>query len=134
MIKEHQAAIKTLLSPLTFTKYDGDVTDEPTWPYLVWRMTTGFGEGTKVCGDTDKETFYVYVTSVGLSREAAAIVADGARTVLLDQRPVVAGWSCSRLKRETSIPIQADRDVTDPNTKTHPLYAVDTYTFLSWKD
>jgi hypothetical protein len=138
VIKEHLEAVAAMLAPLAtpgLKVYSGDVTDDPPkWPYLVWRMTTGVGERTKVCGETDKKTFYVYVTSVGLSTTAAAIVADQVEGVLLDQRPTVAGRSCTRMEQETSIPIQADRDVTDPTTKTHPLYAVDTYTFLSWKD
>jgi hypothetical protein len=135
VIVEHKAAVGALLAAVAPTVlHDTDVPDAPTFPYVVWRMTTGIGEGTKICGDTDQETFYVYVTSVGLSADAAAIIADKARTALLDKRPVVAGWKCDRIKRSTSIPIQADRDVTVPASNRHPLYAVDTYVFLSRKD
>ncbi|MFI6302172.1 DUF3168 domain-containing protein [Amycolatopsis thailandensis] len=135
MIVEHKAAIGALLAGVAPTPlHDTDVPDVPSYPYAVWRMTTGIGEGTKICGDTDTEVFYVYVTSVGMTADSAAIIADKARTLLVDQRPVVAGWKLDRLKRSTSIPIQADRDVTDPKTNRHPLYAVDTYTFTSRKD
>jgi hypothetical protein len=135
VIVEHRDAVALLLASMVgVTLYDTDVPDKPAYPYAVWRMSTGFGEGTKMCGNTDKETFHVYVTSVGLTGKSAAIIADKARTALVDQRPVVVGWKPDRIKRPTSIPLQADRDVIDPVTNRHPLYAVDTYVFLSRKD
>lgn len=137
MIGLHRAAIKALLSalPVTLTFYSGgQVPNEPSFPYAVLYMDTSVEDGTKLCGDTDLATFRFQVTSVGLTDDSAVIVADAARALVLDARPVVAGRSCTRIRKETSIPLRADKDVTDTNTGLHPMFAVDTYVFTSRKD
>jgi len=137
VIGAHRSAIKALLGalPVQLTFYSGgQVPDEPTFPYAVLYMDTSIEDGTHLCGDTDMATFRFQVTSVGLSDDSAVIVADAARTLVLDVRPTVAGRSCTRIRKETSIPVRADKDVTDTATSLHPMFAVDTYVFTSRKD
>lgn len=132
MILEHAQVVKGLLVGLTHTLYDGQVPDRPGFPYAVVRMTTGDEDATKLCGISDEAVFRIYMTSVGLTDTAAAVVADAVRTLLLDVRPVVAGRTCTPIRKETSLPIQPDRDWTDPDSGLNPMYAVDTYRFTSF--
>lgn len=135
LVQKHATAIKTLLSAVTITEYDGAVPDRPTYPYYVLFTDTGIDEKTKVCGESDEMTFRFQITSVGLTADSARIVAGAVRAVVLDARPVVAGrGSVNRIRKETGIPIREDKDVTDATSNRHPLFAVDTYVFESWKD
>lgn len=132
MIVEHHDAVLGLLSGLSFTLYDGQVPDPPTFPYAVVFMDTDNETATKLCGGSDVAEWRFQVNSVGLTRAAAAIVADAARALVLDVRPVVAGRKCERIKKETSIPVRPDTDLTNPETKLHPMFAVDRYRFTSY--
>lgn len=134
MITEHHDAILALLEPLPHTLYDGQVPDRPVFPYAVVFMDTDTEFATKLCGVSDVAEFRFQVNSVGLSRAAVDIVADAVRVLVLDVRPVVAGRKCDRIDKETSIPIRADTDVTDPETELHPMFAVDRYSFVSHAD
>ncbi|WP_326565078.1 hypothetical protein VSH64_24870 [Amycolatopsis rhabdoformis] len=136
VVSAHHAAIFGLLqggSP-TFTVYDGQVPNEPEYPYAVLYMDTGIDEATKLCGDPDTATFRFQVTSVGLTAMAALVVVDESRIRVLGVRPVIAGRAPVRIRKETTIPIREDRDVTDTATNRHPMFGVDTYVFESWKD
>lgn len=133
MIADHRAAVKTLLSGLSMTLYDGgQVPMEPSFPYAVLFMDTGFEDSTKLCGDSDRADFRFQVTSVGLTDESAVVVADAARALLLDIRPTVTGRKCGRIRREISIPVRPDKDVTLPDSDRHPMFGVDTYHFVSY--
>lgn len=135
MIVESRQAVKTLLSAMSFRFYDGgQVPDEPTFPYAVLYMDTGIEDATKLCGDTDEATHRFQVTSVGLTDDSAVIVADAARTLVLDVRPTVAGRSCGPIRKETTIPVRPDLDVNLPPNNLHPMFSVDTYVFRSRKD
>lgn len=132
MIREHHDAIRALLSSAPF--YDGQVPNQPAYPYRVVYFDTGFESATKLCNDSDRAEFRFQVTSVAESAVGVAIVADIARSLLIDERPIVAGRACTRIKRETSIPVRPDTEVTMPNTGLHPMYSVDTYHFSSFAD
>ncbi len=135
MIVEHRAAVKTLLGAVETTLYlGGQVPDEPTFPYLVLFMGTGIDDETKLCRTPDKATFRFQLTSVGLTDDSVAIVADQGRTAVLGIRPVVAGRKTNPIRKETDIPVRADKDVTVPPMNLHPMFGVDTYVFESWKD
>jgi hypothetical protein len=128
-------AVKGLLSPMQFTFYDGgQVPDEPDLPYAVLFMDTGIEGATKLCGDTDEAVHRFQVTSVGLTDDSAVIVADAARSLVLDVRPVVAGRVCGPIRKETTIPVRPDLDVNIPTQNLHPMFSVDTYVFRSRKD
>lgn len=135
LIQKHRTALKTLLSAVNFTMHDGAVPDLPSFPYFVLYTDTGIDAKTKVCGDSDETTFRFQITSVGETADSAAVVAGAVRAVVLDARPVVVGrGSVNRIRKETGIPVREDKDVTLPGSNRHPLYAVDTYVFESWKD
>lgn len=135
LITDHAAAIKALLSLVSFTDYDGAVPDLPSYPYYVLFTDTGIDAKTKVCGQSDEMTFRFQITSVGLTADAVRIVAGAVRAAVLDARPVVAGRSSvNKVRKETGIPIREDKDVTLSGVNRHPLFAVDTYVFESRKD
>lgn len=137
MIVEWRQAVKALLAPLApgFGLYTGgQVPDKPDFPYAVLYLDTGIEDATKLCGDTDEATHRFQVTSVGLTDDSAVIVADAARTLVLDVRPAVAGRSCGPIRKETSIPVRPDLDVNIPTSNLHPMFSVDTYVFRSRKD
>lgn len=134
MIVEHHAAILAMLDGLPFTLYDGQVPDEPAFPYAVVFMDTDDEMATKLCGNSDVAEFRFQVTSVALERAGVAIVADAVRSRVLDVRPVVAGRSCERVDKESSIPIRVDADVTDPDTRLHPMFSADRFLFRSHAD
>ena len=133
----HRAAVKALLAPLlaTIQGYpDGQVPDPPQFPYWVLFMGTGTDDETKLCGEPDELTMRFQVTSVGLTDDSAVVVVDKTRALLLGVRPVVAGWSCHPVRKVTDIPLRPDKDVTFPTSNLHPMFAVDTYSFVSRKD
>lgn len=135
-VSNHHAAILGLLqsgSP-SFTVYDGQVPDEPVFPYAVLYMDTGIDEATKLCGDPDTATFRFQVTSVGLTVPSALVVVDETRARVLGTRPAVDGRAVVRIRKETTIPVREDKDVTDTATNRHPCFGVDTYVFESRKD
>lgn len=132
MIRDHHQAILDLLSGLPMTLYDGQVPDQPQFPYAVLFGDTGFERATRLCATSDRADFRFQVTSVGLTVESALIVADAARKLLVDARPVVSGRSCGPIRRETSIPVRPDTDVTLPDSNRHPMFAADTYHFVSY--
>lgn len=132
MIREHHDAVRALLSSLPY--YDGQVPNPPTFPYRVVFFDTGIESATKLTNDSDMATFRFQVNSVAETAVGVAIVADAARAVLVDARPVVPGRACTRIKRETSIPVRPDEEVTNPDTGLHPMYSADTYYFQSFAD
>lgn len=132
MIADHYRAVRALLDPLPITLYDGQVPDRPAFPYVVFYMDTSNGRVTRLCSRTNRADFRFMLTSVGLSAESAMIAADSARHLVLDIRPDVAGRRCTQIRHETSIPVRADTDVTLPDSHRHPMFAVDTYHFVSY--
>jgi hypothetical protein len=132
VILDHYQAVVGLLSGLSQTLYEGQVPTQPSFPYAVLYMDTDTEATTKLCGGSDQAEFRFQVTSVGLSAVAVRVVADAARSLLVDVRPVVAGRTCQRIRKEFSIPVRPDEDVTLPDSDLHPMYAVDTYHFISY--
>jgi hypothetical protein len=130
LILDHHEAIRALLASLEF--HDGQVPDKPTFPYRVLYLDTGFERSEKLCATSNRADFRFQITSVALTAQGVAIVADQSRSLLVDARPVVAGRVCGPIRRETSIPVRPDSDVTDPATNLHPMFSVDTYHFVSY--
>lgn len=131
----HRAAIKALLAGCTIGGYPGgQVIDPPTMPYWVLFMDTGTDDQEKLCGASNKLTVRWQVTSVGETDDAADIVSGKTYALLADVRPVVAGWSPGLIRRVTSIPVRADKDVTLPGSNLHPMFGVDMYELVSRKD
>lgn len=134
-VAAHRAAVKALLAPCTIPGYPGgQVIDQPAFPYWVLFMGTGVDDETKLCGDPDELTLRFQVTCVGETDDSAAVVVDKTRALLLGARPVVAGWTCFRIRKYADLPVRPDKDVTIPSSNLHPMYAVDQYVLVSRKD
>lgn len=132
MIREHAEAVLALLASGAHTLYDGQVPDEPSYPYWVLYFDPGSELATRLCATSNRADLRFQLISVGLTAEAAQIVADDGRSLVLDRVLSVAGRVCTPIRRESALPIRPDRDVIDPSTNRHPLYSVDTYHFVSY--
>lgn len=129
----HYEFVKGLLStlPSEITLYEGQVPDEPAFPYVVLRMATGDESVTHLCGTTDDADVWFYFTCVGLTDAAARVVARETRARVLDVRPSITGRSCGPIRKGSSLTIQPDQDVTLPGSNLHPMFGVDGYHFIS---
>lgn len=132
MIVAHWLAIRDLLAAGIDPLYEGQVPDQPSFPYSVLYMDTGNERDDRLCADQERADFRFQVTSAGLTAHAAKIRADEARSLLINVRPVVAGRTCTKIRHETAIPVRADTEVTDTETNRHPVFGVDTYHFVSY--
>ncbi|HKS46349.1 MAG TPA: hypothetical protein VJT49_14810 [Amycolatopsis sp.] len=130
----HYAFVKGLLAglPASMTLYEGQVPGEPSFPYVVLRMDTGFEAAERLCGTSNRADFRFTLTSVGITDASARVVAGASRSLVLDVRPVVAARLCTPIRKETSLPIQPDNDVMLPASNLHPMFGVDGYHFVSY--
>ena len=131
MTAAHYAAVKALLADLPFTLYEGQVPDTPSFPYAVLFMDTGRGSDSRLSGRTARSVYDFQVNSVGLTDASARLVSDAVRARVLDARPSVTGFRCGLIDKVTSIPVRADKDITDPATGLHPMFAADSFSFES---
>lgn len=133
MILEHYQAMKALMPP-GLPVHIVTVPKAPTFPYVVLWGDLGVEESGDESGDSlaDIPTALPLrprATYVGLSAESVFITAQRVRNSLRRARPVVAGRSCSKLRQTTLTDIQVDTDVTINST--HPVFAVDEFSFVS---
>ncbi len=131
-ISLHYQAIVGLLSGIPMTLYEGQVQSQPSFPYAVLFADTGTEESTRFTGESDRMDYRFQVTSVGLTAESVLVVADAVRSAVLDVRPVIAGRVCERIDHEISIPVRPDEDITLTDSGRHPMFAVDTYHFVTY--
>lgn len=131
MTADHYTAVLDLLSDLPVTLYEGQVPATPSYPYAVLYMDTGRGSSRQLCGKTNRDTYNFQVTSVGVTDASVRFVVDAVMSRLKDVRPAVTGFRSNPIEHLASVPVRPDRDVTDPDTNLHPMYAVDTFTFVS---
>lgn len=143
MIREHYAAVKALI-PSTVRVHmwsaeerDGQGNVVPLkYPYVVlWgslgEELSGDPDGPSLANVPDSLDFRMRATYVGLNGDSMLIVARNVRTALSGKKPVVAGWKPSALRQSTLLDGQTDFDVTVNSS--HPVYAVDQYTFTSFR-
>ena len=128
----HVEGVLSLLEGLPYTLYRGQVPDRPSFPYVVVFADTGREDssGRRLTGHA-RDAFDVQVNSVALSDAAVRVVADDVRRRLLNARPTIPGRRCGLIRHQSSIPVRADRDVTDPDTGLNPMWSADMYTFQS---
>ena len=131
MTAAHYDAVRELLTDLPVTLYEGQVPDEPGFPYALFNMDTGRGGDRRLSGRTARRTFDFMVTSVGLTPQSVRVIADQVMDRLLDVRPQVAGFRSGLIRHVTSIPVRPDTDVRDIATRLHPMFSVDTFSFRS---
>lgn len=114
-----------------------DPSDPAAYPYVVlWADLgtpfSGDDRYTDSLGDfADAIHVTVRATYVGLSPEAAAIVAEKTRAALDRQSLTEGGWSCDRLRVSPVLGIDSDESVQLRHG--HPYYAVDEYRVIATK-
>lgn len=129
----HFGAVRARLDALSssITVYEDDVPDEPSFPYVVLRMSTGDEQAEMLCGVSNEADWWAWLTCVGETGMSARVVAREVRAALADSVLTVAGRVCTPLRKESSLPVQPDRDVVIPGTNLHPMFGVDGYHFTS---
>lgn len=145
MIRDHYLAVRNLIpTDPTFTVHFGAVQQKRdasgkvlplTYPYvLVWGDLGT--EGSESLNDrVDHLQLRPRITYVGSGFDQCLFVAQKVRDALNRARPIVQGWSCSKLRQEPLMPSDVDRDVTvvDASGRSfNPVYAVDEYPFTSY--
>lgn len=114
-----------------------DPSDQAAYPYVVlWAdLGTPFSGDDRytdsLCDRADATHVTIRATYVGLSSEAAAIVAEKTRAAL-DRQPLAGGdWSCDRVRVTPVLGIDSDESVQLRHG--HPYYAVDEYRVIATK-
>jgi len=103
----------------------------PTYPYyLIW-STTGSDETSSLDDEDEYLDDRVGVTNVGLTPEAVWSAAAKSRGLLVGHSLAVDGRKVEPFRRPEARDVQADRDVTLPNTNRHPYFGVDLYRLVS---
>jgi hypothetical protein len=131
----HWQAVRGLLDPLAaleITVYEGSVPTEPTYPYVVLRMSSGADDDVSLARRGERTTWWVRITSVALSDPAVRWVADQVKPLLKNVTPAVAGRTCGPIRHEAGQDVVPDTAVRDDTTALHPMYTVDTYRFASY--
>ncbi len=106
---EHTTALLALLrADVRLTVHDGPAPDGAVRPYVVVYVHVPGESRTKLDGPTDETWVTVTTHSVADTAEGARIVARNVRSVLLDKRPVVAGWVCDRIAHAAGRPATWD--------------------------
>jgi len=112
MIAKHAQAILDLLQPGGGpTVYDGKVPGTPAAKYLLVYFDSGDPEeadSRPLTGESQRHVTRAIVHGVGATQASARIMADFARTQLLDVAPTVAGRLCQPIRREDGQPVIRD--------------------------
>lgn len=121
MIDEHAAAVLALLNAVddvpALVVHDGKVPNGAVAPYvLVYFDDTDpeLADSRPLTGASQRHVLRAICHSVGANATAARMVADRARTALLDVVPTVAGRRCQPIRREDGQPPQRDEDTGTP--------------------
>jgi hypothetical protein len=132
----HAEAIHSMLDPLPYTVYLGEVTDSDdtlTYPYLVvWPPPTTSGRE-NLTGTLRRATTRTQISAVGQDVHEALAALDRAGQLLDGKRPVIAGRSCTQLElAAASGPPEPNPSVrTTPGGKaTHRAFAIYSLTSL----
>lgn len=127
--------------PFTTHLFRADL-DNPSapsaYPYVVlWadlgeRFTGDGPRSTSLQDEDTHELLEIRATYVGLSVQAASIVARRTRDALDRVALDVPGWVCQRMKVSPAAAITSDESV--QVAQGHPFFAVDTYTLTAHKE
>lgn len=133
MILDHYKAVEALMPP-GLPVHLASAPKDSAFPHVVLWGDLGAERSGDVAGDSladipDSLPLNVRATYVSLSAESVFITAQRVRNSLRRARPVVAGRSCSKLRQSSLTDIQVDTDVTINST--HPVFAVDEFSFVS---
>jgi hypothetical protein len=111
------AAMKALLDavvgPPELVVYDGKVPKGVTGPYVLIYFDDSdpeLADSRPLTGASQRHITRAITHSVGVTAEAARMVADMVRAAWLDVRPTVAGRTCQPIRREDGQPPQRDEE------------------------
>lgn len=124
MSNAHIDAFKALLASVTV-----DDTETPNFaqlPRVVLYADQGASTRETLCSSPDGAYVTVQTTCVGETREQAGWMLDKVSTLVENQRPVVAGFSCGPVQNLFANLPRRDDDVDPP-----VFYAVTTWRFLA---
>lgn len=133
-LRAHYDAIAAVLRaslPVNYKVYEWDVPEIPSYPYVLLWGGIGTEDTEALCGTPDTLNLLPKITYAGQTGAQLLVAVDAARKVLSHKVIPVAGWVPSRLGQTSLIDAQADRAVTIPNTKTHPVFCVDEFPLTS---
>jgi hypothetical protein len=116
MIRDHAAAVKTILSgDATLPNYDGEIPEDAPDPYVVFYLNTPSGLSRRLSADAPKARFLLSTMAVGTSPNECRLIAEKVRTRLIRQRLSVAGRRCDPfLPPDSPAPVRRDPDVNPP--------------------
>ncbi|MGP4995110.1 hypothetical protein [Glutamicibacter ardleyensis] len=133
-------AVKALLPPTTRVHlFEAKLSSPPAladFPYVV--LHGGFG--TAVSGERDNRSsddlpdqvaYLIRCTVVATSKDGLNHLVGVARSALNRQRPVVPGWSFSKLRQVEVLTAEPDNRISIDTL--NPLYAVDEYPFMAYR-
>lgn len=127
-MRTHIEAIRTLLGPLDCPVLYADATGVTRWPYVLIWSTPGSDDIESPVADDGAWSDLLGVTSVDTTANNTLLLAGRVRA-LLDGAvlPVDGRHAVLTLRRGLGQTVQPDRDLTIPDTNTHPCFAVDRY-------
>ena len=116
MIRDHDAAVKTLLSgDATLTTYDGEIPEDAPGQYVVFYLNAPSGLGRRLSADAPKARFLLSTMSVGTSPNECRLIAEKVRTRLIRSRLNVTGRICDPfLPPDSPAPIRRDDEIDPP--------------------
>lgn len=126
-------AAKARLETLGRQVYLVDVPEgvTPTFPYYLLWSSTGNDVTESLADCDDFLNDQLGVTTAALTPEGVWSATAKARGVLKGHALAVEGHKVEPLKLTDARAIQADRDVTLPNSNRHPYFGVDLYRLVS---
>lgn len=126
MSNAHIAGFNLLLTDGGVTVDDAETGNFASPPRVVVYGDQGQSTREALCAGPDGAYVTVQTTCVGDTRVQAGLMLDKVRSLVENQRPVVASWACGPVQQLSSRLPERDDDV-DPAV----FYAVATWRFLT---
>lgn len=112
--------------PQALAVYDSSPAS-PTYPYVIVYADGGVKSSDREADERIRHTQTAQTTVVGQSAAQCRAALDRVTARLENKRPVIAGWSCSKVDHPTSQPIQADESLPDRVV----FFATDQWSFVA---
>lgn len=126
MSNAHIAGFNLLLTDGGVTVDDAETANFAVLPRVVEYPDQGQSTREALCAGPDGAYVTIQTTCVGATRDQAGLMLDKVRSLVENQRPVVASWACGPVQQLSSRLPERDDDV-DPAV----FYAVATWRFLA---
>ena len=110
--RSHVAAFKALVAgnEAPFPVYVSKAPTDAGSRYCVLHPDQGTAEASSYDGESGWRTFRIVTHCFGTTAEQAQAVYDAVEANVLDATPTVSGWSCTPVRKESSLPIEPDDD------------------------